>query len=65
MNEVCIDCEKKPAVTNDGKLCKACLKARIRELTPIPKTPGKMRGRKSISLEVIAGCCEMRANDSE
>ena len=58
----CIDCESEPAVTNDGKLCLKCLKARINEMNP-PEPPrqkwASMRGYKSRDMKTIAGQAEM------
>ena len=58
----CIDCESDPAVTNDGKLCLKCLKARINEMTP-QEPPrqrwASMRGYKSRDMKTLAGQAEM------
>ncbi len=62
---VCIDCHGRDAVTNDGKLCKPCLKKRIKDMNFIPKTAGKMRGYKSLPTDAMGGSCEIRQTNED
>jgi hypothetical protein len=55
----CVDCEKKPAVTNDKRFCIRCLRKRIREANPIVSTFSDQRGRRLRSTQVLAGQAEM------
>lgn len=32
---ICCSCEKKPAITNDGRYCLKCLKSIVAKLTPM------------------------------
>jgi hypothetical protein len=59
---ICVDCESKPAVTNDGRLCLKCLKDRIETMTPWEPPRHRwasMRGYKSRDMKTIAGQAEM------
>lgn len=38
---ICCQCEKKPAITTDGRYCKKCLKSIITKLTPMVGCYGK------------------------
>ena len=60
---LCIDCEEKPAVTNDGRLCKRCLKKRIYQATPDTFHTSDRLGRKERSTKVTSGCSDMRTTD--
>ncbi len=54
---ICIDCLENPAVTNDGKLCKKCLKARLEAMTPLRtrKPPSEHLGRSQRPSNVLGG----------
>lgn len=59
---LCIDCQSKPVVTNDGKLCLKCLKQRIDEMNPPEPSRQRwatMRGYKSRDMNTVAGQAEM------
>jgi len=43
---LCADCQKKQAVTNDGRFCKPCLGVLIRSMTPIRYTVGRSAGKQ-------------------
>jgi hypothetical protein len=55
---ICCDCLDKPAVTNDGRWCKACLKRRIVHDTPMIgcyKGMHRRRGHKENEYETHSG----------
>jgi hypothetical protein len=62
---VCCDCEKRKAVTADGRFCLLCLRRRIADENPIPKGINDSRGRSSRSTKVTGGAAEMGTDGDE
>lgn len=60
---LCVDCEKRPSETNDGRFCRPCLRKRIDHENPISSIFSDMRGRKCRSPYVIGG--QPTTNDSD
>lgn len=60
----CYDCEAKPAVTADGRFCLKCLRRRIREETPDPRSAiREQKDRRQISSQVLGGTADMNTED--
>lgn len=61
---LCTECGTKEAVTNDGKLCKGCLRVRL-DAMQLPKHGmfDDSRGRPSNNYESTEGSSDMRTTD--
>lgn len=59
---ICTDCSRDAAVTNDGRLCLGCLRKRINEMNPPVERSGgfsNMRRERSLNLTTLGGQAEM------
>ena len=66
-NGLCCRCERKPAVTRDGRFCKTCLRHIVRELTPDDERTLARRGTDQIgrparSTAMLGGAADVKPN---
>jgi len=64
----CCRCVKRPAVTNDGRFCKQCLGAIVREMTPSTRDLSRRGtdeiGRRARASQTLSGAPDMQTEDT-